>query len=192
MASSCLNECSIYRFLHKNLCYHPYKTQIAQECSEQGKVSRQRFYNKFLDLVKNYSDIVNTLLMSIKAHFHVSGNVNKQNCHYWAPNNPHELHQHPLHSAKVTVWCEVYAHGIICPYFFENMKGHTVTLNAEQYKFMLQIFLRIELQSARFAVVPTGWSNCSHSRNFHASPQDNVSGQTHFSFLGHHLARLLA
>jgi len=44
---------------------------------------------------------------------------------------------------------------------------------------------------ARFAVVPTRWSNSSHSRNFHASLQDNASGQSHFSFRGHHLARLL-
>jgi hypothetical protein len=46
--------------------------------------------------------------------------------------------------------------------------------------------------SARFAVAPTRWSNCSHSINFHASPQDSVYGQTHFSFWGHHLARMLA
>ena len=105
--------------------------------------------------MKNYSETVNTLIMSIKAHFHVSGNVNKKNCHCWAPNNPHELHQHPLHSAKVTVWCEVYSHVIIGPYFFENTKGRTVTVNAEWYIFMLEIFLRIELHSTRFAVVPT-------------------------------------
>jgi hypothetical protein len=84
--------------------------------------------------------------MSIRAHFHVSDKVNKQNCHYWDPNNPHELHQHPLHSAKVTVWCEVYSYGISGPYFFENTKGHTVTLNAEWFRFMLEIFLCIELQ----------------------------------------------
>jgi len=31
------------------------------------------------------------------------------------------------------------------------------------------------------AVVLTRWSNSSHSRNFHASPQEYVSGQTQFS-----------
>jgi len=44
------------------------------------------------------------------------------------------------------------------------------------------------LFSTRFAVVPTRRSNCSHSMKFHASPQDNVSRQIHFSFQGHHLA----
>ena len=46
--------------------------------------------------------------------------------------------------------------------------------------------------STRFAAVPTRWSNCSHSRNFHTSPEDNFSRQTHFLFHGHHLPQLLA
>jgi len=83
--------------------------------------------------------------MSDEAHFHVSGYVNKQKCRYWAPNNPHELQQHPLHSAKVTVWCAVSSYGIIGPYCFENAKGHTVTVNAEWYGVMLGTFLHIEL-----------------------------------------------
>jgi len=76
-------------------------------------VSQLQFRNEFLDLVKNNSDIVNTLLMSDGSHFHVSGYVNKQNCRYWAS---------PLHSAQVMVWCAVYSHGIIGPYFFENVE----------------------------------------------------------------------
>jgi hypothetical protein len=42
-------------------------------------------------LVKNVSDIMNTVLVSGEAYFHVSGYVNKQKCHCWASNNPHEL-----------------------------------------------------------------------------------------------------
>jgi len=44
---------------------------------------------------------------------------------------------------------------------------------------------------ARFDEVPTRWRNCSHNRNFHANPQDNATGQTHFSFRANHLARPL-
>jgi hypothetical protein len=43
------------------------------------------------------------------------------------------------------VLCAVYSHGIIGPYFFENRDGHTVTVNAQWYKVMLETFLRIEL-----------------------------------------------
>jgi hypothetical protein len=34
------NECSVHQILHMDLHYHPYKTQAAQEFSEQGKVSQ--------------------------------------------------------------------------------------------------------------------------------------------------------
>ena len=73
----------------------------------------------------------------------MSGYGNKQNCCFWAPNNSHELLQGPLHNAKVIVWCAISSHGIIGPNFFENVKGHTATANAEQYKVMLETFMRM-------------------------------------------------
>ena len=157
------------------------KIQVAKELSEEDKGSWLQFCNEFLDLVKNNSNILNTLLTSDEAHFHVSGYDNKQNCCYWALNNPHELHQCPLHSTKVTLWYEVYSHGIISPYFLENEEGRTVTVHAERYSHAGNISAQwVTSLSTRFAVVPTRWSNCSHSRNFHASLQDNFSGHTHF------------
>ena len=78
--------------------------------------------------MQNNSDIVN-ILLSDKCHFHVSGYVNKQNCHYWAPNNPNKLHWHPLHSAKVIVCCAVSSHGIIleeCGQAYSNCECRAV------------------------------------------------------------------
>jgi hypothetical protein len=83
--------------------------------------------------------------MSDEVHFSVSGYVNKQECSYWAPKNRHELHQRPLHSAKVTVWCAVSCYGSIGPYFFGIEEGCTVSVDAERCKVMSEIFLRIEL-----------------------------------------------
>jgi hypothetical protein len=37
--------------------------------------------------------------------------------------------------------CEVYSNGVIDPYFFENVDGHTGTVHAERYKVMLETFL---------------------------------------------------
>ena len=87
---------------------------------------------------------MNTLLAD-EAHFKASENVNKQNYRYWAQNNEHEIHQRPLHSAKVTVCCAVYSHGINSPYFFENEEERTVNENAERYKIMLKTLLLIDL-----------------------------------------------
>jgi len=52
-------------------------------------------------------DILNNLLMTDEAHFHLSGFVNKQNMRYWSPVNPNELQEMPLHSPKLTIWCGV-------------------------------------------------------------------------------------
>jgi hypothetical protein len=84
-------------------------------------------------------------LFSDEARYHVSGYVNEQKCHCWTPNIPHELQQHPLHHAKVTVRCAVSSHCIVGPYCFENALGHTVNVNAGQYEVMPETFLHSEL-----------------------------------------------
>jgi hypothetical protein len=77
-----LKEFCVRLILHKDLHYHSYKIQVAHERSERDRMSRLQFCNESLDLVKNNSDVVNTLLISDEAHFHRSGYVNKHNCPY--------------------------------------------------------------------------------------------------------------
>ena len=79
-----------------------------------------------LDMFEENEDL--TLIMSDKVHFHLNGTVNKQNFRYWASENPRELHQRPLCSPKVTVWCGLGKFGIFGPFFFEEgEKAATVT-----------------------------------------------------------------
>jgi len=58
------------------------------------------------------------ILRSDKAHFHLNGSVNKQNFRYWSTINPRQVHEHPLHCDRVTVWAAVAKFGVIGPYFF--------------------------------------------------------------------------
>jgi hypothetical protein len=60
------------------------------------------------------------ILMTDEAHFSLTGCVNKLNFQYWAEENPQQLHQRLVHSARVTVWCGVANFGIIGTYFFED------------------------------------------------------------------------
>ncbi|GFX49530.1 uncharacterized protein TNCV_4901721 [Trichonephila clavipes] len=62
-----------------------------------------------------------------EAHFWLNGYVNKQNCHIWSEANPQVYVETPLHPEKLTVWCALWAGGIIGPYFFKNDEGHNVT-----------------------------------------------------------------
>ncbi|GFX60792.1 uncharacterized protein TNCV_4977681 [Trichonephila clavipes] len=59
-----------------------------------------------------------------EAHFWLNGYVNKQNCRIWSEANPQVYVETPLHPETLTVWCALWAGGIIGPYFFKNDEGH--------------------------------------------------------------------
>ena len=86
------------------------------------------------------------VVMTDEENFHLCGNVSSQYCHYWATENPRDIHQKPLHSEKVIVWCRVASFGVISPCFFEDEAGRTVTVNLAHYTEMLHTFLEPELQ----------------------------------------------
>ncbi|GFU45093.1 uncharacterized protein TNCV_4235671 [Trichonephila clavipes] len=65
-----------------------------------------------------------------EAHFWLNGYVNKQNSRIWSEANPQVYVETPLHPEKLTVWCTLWAGGIIDLYFFKNDEGHNVTVNA--------------------------------------------------------------
>jgi|UniRef100_A0A2S2PZ44 hypothetical protein len=81
------------------------------------------------------------VMLTDETHFYLDGFVNKQNCRYWAAENPRELHQRPLHSQKVTMWYGISQFGIIGHYYFENEREEAVIINSERYLGMLQEFL---------------------------------------------------
>ncbi|GFU54903.1 transposable element Tc3 transposase [Trichonephila clavipes] len=79
-------------------------------------------------------DFHKRILFSDEAHFWLNGYVNKQNCCIWSEANPQVYVETPLHQEKLTVWCALWAGGIIGPYFFKNDEGHnTVNLPPRSY-----------------------------------------------------------
>ncbi|GFS97099.1 uncharacterized protein TNCV_184501 [Trichonephila clavipes] len=48
---------------------------------------------------------------------------------------------------KLTVWCALWAGGIIGPYFFKNGEGHNVTVNGDEYRAMITNFFIPELNN---------------------------------------------
>ena len=140
-----LSEASVRRILHKDLNFFPYKIQVTHALHERDYVKRVNFCQTFLRLINGNQEIVNSLLMSDEAYLHLSGFVNEQNFHYWSAPNPIELHERPLHSSKVTVWCAIYSFGIIGPYFFEDERERAVTVTGPRYVHMLENVLGPEL-----------------------------------------------
>ena len=84
-------------------------------------------------------------MMGDEAHFHLSGQVNKQNMRFWGSENPPIAYASELHPRKVTVWCGVTSERIIKPYFFEDCDENAVTVTGERYRKMLENFVWPEI-----------------------------------------------
>ncbi|GFU40523.1 uncharacterized protein TNCV_1208761 [Trichonephila clavipes] len=87
------------------------------------------------------------ILFSDEAHFWLNDYVYKQNCRIWSEANPQVYVETPLHPEKLTVWCALWAGGIIGPYFFKNDEGHNVTVNGDRYIAMITNFFIPELNN---------------------------------------------
>ncbi|GFV63037.1 uncharacterized protein TNCV_3210491 [Trichonephila clavipes] len=114
-------------------------------------IASKYFERKFVEWAQNEIAVVpdfhKRILFSDEAHFRLNGYVNKQNCRIWSEANPQVYVETPLHPEKLTVWCALWAGGIIGPYFFKNDEGHNVTVNRDRYRAMITNFFTPELNS---------------------------------------------
>ncbi|GFU60555.1 hypothetical protein TNCV_1729861 [Trichonephila clavipes] len=107
-------------------------------------------------------DFHKRILFSDEAHFWLNGYVNKQNCRIWSEANPQVYIETPLHPEKLTVWCALWAGGIIVS--SKTMKATTLRVNGDRYRAMITNFFIPELNNHDVrAVVPTRRRNMSHS-----------------------------
>ncbi|GFV61613.1 transposase [Trichonephila clavipes] len=58
-------------------------------------------------------DFHKRILFSDEAHVWLNGYVNKQNCRIWSEANPQVYVETPLIPEKLTVWCALWAGGIL-------------------------------------------------------------------------------
>lgn len=79
-------------------------------------------------------------MFSDEAHFWLNGYVNKQNCRIWCDEQPRAILELPMHPEKTTVWCGLWAGGIIGPFFFKDDNGRHVTVNGQRYRSMITDF----------------------------------------------------
>ncbi|GFX17805.1 DUF4817 domain-containing protein [Trichonephila clavipes] len=110
-------------------------------------VARRRIVEWAQNEIAVVPDFHKRILFSDEAHFWLNGYVNKQNCRIWSEANPQVYVETPLHPEKLTVWCALWAGGIIGPYFFKNDEGHNVTVNGDRYNAMITNFFIPELNN---------------------------------------------
>ncbi|GFW88850.1 uncharacterized protein TNCV_2682841 [Trichonephila clavipes] len=121
-------------------CYMGQMTDITTHASK-------RFVEWAQNEIAVVPDFHKRILFSDEAHFWLNGYVNKQNCRIRSEANPQVYVETPLHPEKLTVWCALWAGGIIGPYFFKNDEGHNVTVNGDRYRAMITNFFIPELNN---------------------------------------------
>ncbi|GFT19591.1 hypothetical protein TNCV_2534681 [Trichonephila clavipes] len=75
--------------------------------------ARRRFVEWTQNEIVAVPDFHKRILFSDEAHFWLNGYVNKQNCRIWSEANPQVYVETPLHLKKLTVWCDLWAGGIL-------------------------------------------------------------------------------
>ncbi|GFS64910.1 hypothetical protein TNCV_2001031 [Trichonephila clavipes] len=74
---------------------------------------RRRFVEWAQNEIAVVPDFHKRILFSDEAHFWLNGYVNKQNCRIWSEANPQVYVETPLHPEELTVWCALWAGGIL-------------------------------------------------------------------------------
>ncbi|GFT58651.1 transposable element Tcb1 transposase [Trichonephila clavipes] len=75
--------------------------------------ARRRFVEWAQNEIAVVPDFHKRILFSDEAHFWLNGYVNKQNGLIWSEANPQVYVETPLHPEKLTVWCALWAGGIL-------------------------------------------------------------------------------
>ncbi|GFX94241.1 hypothetical protein TNCV_4292861 [Trichonephila clavipes] len=70
-----------------------------------------------------------------EAHFWLNVYVNKQNCRIWSEANQQVYVETPLHPEKLTVWCALWAGGIIGPVTSSMVVNSQLSIHDRFYSF---------------------------------------------------------
>ncbi|GFS73394.1 hypothetical protein TNCV_1101321 [Trichonephila clavipes] len=88
-------------------------SQFGLAIHQNDHQARRRFVEWAQNEIAVVPDFLKRILFSDEAHFWLNGYVNKQNCRIWSEANPQVYVETPLHPEKLTVWCALWAGGII-------------------------------------------------------------------------------
>ncbi|GFU21270.1 hypothetical protein TNCV_1475651 [Trichonephila clavipes] len=88
-------------------------SQFGLAIHQNDHQARRRFVEWAQNEIAVVPNFHKRILFSDEAHFWLNGYVNKQNCRIWSEANPQVYVETPLHPEKLTVWCALWAGGIL-------------------------------------------------------------------------------
>ncbi|GFV56586.1 putative DD41D transposase [Trichonephila clavipes] len=101
-------------------------SQFGLAIHQNDQQARRRFVEWAQNEIAVVPDFHNRILFSDEAHFWLNGYVNKQNCRIWSEANPQVYVETPLHPEKLTVWCSLWAGGILPSKTMKATTNHDV------------------------------------------------------------------
>ncbi|GFV41458.1 transposable element Tcb2 transposase [Trichonephila clavipes] len=88
-------------------------SQFGLAIHQNDHQARRRFVEWTQNETAVVPDFHKRILFSDEAHFWLNGYVHKQNCRIWSEANPQVYVETPLHPEKLTLWCALWAGGIL-------------------------------------------------------------------------------
>ncbi|GFS89235.1 hypothetical protein TNCV_1259661 [Trichonephila clavipes] len=88
-------------------------SQFGLAIHQNDHQAKRRFVEWAQNEIAVVPDFHKRILFRDEAHFWLNGYVNKQNCRIWSEANPQVYVETPLHPEKLTVWCALWAGGIL-------------------------------------------------------------------------------
>ncbi|GFV70859.1 retrovirus-related Pol polyprotein from transposon 412 [Trichonephila clavipes] len=88
-------------------------SQFGLAIHQNDHQARRRFIEWAQNEIAVVPDFHKRILFSDEPHFWLNGYVNKQNCRIWSEANPQVYVETALHPEKLTVWCALWAGGIL-------------------------------------------------------------------------------
>ncbi|KAJ8937922.1 hypothetical protein NQ318_003348 [Aromia moschata] len=111
----------------------PYKMQAVQELLEDDSDRRVEFCDLLMTCIDQNQLSLEWAVFSDEATSTLKVHVNRQNCRYWAEENPHWMRElHTQRPQKTNVWAGIIQDRIVGPFFFDD------TLNGARYLRLLQ------------------------------------------------------
>ena len=124
-----------------DLCFaEEFRIQLVQELKPNNLPQCRIFAEWTLGKLVEAALFYRKMMFSDEAHLWLNGN--KQNCRFWNEDQPEELQKLPMHPEKFTVWCGLWAGGIMGRYFFKDAANRNATVNGERYRELISNFCK--------------------------------------------------
>ncbi|GFW09672.1 transposase [Trichonephila clavipes] len=106
------NQMKVFEMSYIISCQVIY-SQFGLAIHQNDHQARRRFVEWAQIEIAVVPDFHKRILFSDEVHLWLNGYVNKQNCRIWSEANPQVYVETPLHPEKLTVWCALWAGGIL-------------------------------------------------------------------------------